>query len=99
MVVVTIVFMVFIKEANTEPQRWRGKQFWPRNTYYRGANGPLQWWSGGGHWSYRGASRPLEWVMDGDELYPNRNRRPPHPGWGAPPTPKPKPKHPGWMTS
>jgi len=41
MVAMTIVLMVFMQEANTEPQRWRGppgygQQFWPRNIYYRG---------------------------------------------------------------
>merc|ERR1711900_107611 len=39
MVSVNIVLMVFMQEANSEPQRWRGppgygQQFWPRNMYY-----------------------------------------------------------------
>merc|ERR1712002_1341648 len=74
---------------------WSGGSPWPQ---HRGAIRPLEQWSGGGPWpQHRGARGLLEWRSGGGPSSHYRAAtRPPHPGWGAPPTPKPKPKHPGW---
>merc|ERR1711970_232110 len=83
LIAVTMVFMVFMQEANTKPQRWRGppgygQQFWPRNTYHRSAKSmPAEWWYGIGNRNYRGPGQRPPTEFEEWDWPPRRNRNHP----------------------